>query len=334
MKRLVWLILPIALVIPGIARADSDGYFCLGPGYIAYQFGMAGPSARLHWIFIVRYEARGISELDSIQLPQFQVHGMRCQADAVDVAAWDAIHTVTLDSLRRPLSTRAVPLSRPGDFPPWTRGPYPNLRILPSLARGTLAPYRQSLHLGPNGDEYVLEIAADADSIRQCPPAIRARIVQFNRDGREIHSRVCFADRVIWRHAQHLGRRAANSVPGLAAATLGLRGTRWGCRYYSALHRSGRVSRWPRTRRRRRWIRDNRPHGCRDGSHQQRLGVRHSRTCTASFKRVCLVGRCSRSQHRTRMLPARTAWLGAGRRRRDHPHASWRPIQILVSDRA
>ena len=116
MKRLVWLILPIALVIPGIARADSDGYFCLGPGYIAYQFGMAGPSARLHWIFIVRYEARGISELDSIQLPQFQVHGMRCQADAVDVAAWDAVRTTAgFDWLGSRFHTRSTVI-QPGDF--------------------------------------------------------------------------------------------------------------------------------------------------------------------------------------------------------------------------
>lgn len=224
MKCLAWLLPPIALVIPGVASANGDGDFCLGPDYIAYQFGIAGPSDRLQWLYIVGYGAGSISEPDSIQLPQFQgtVHGMRCRAAAVDVAVWHAIHTVTLDSLRRPLGTRAVPLPRPGGFPPWTRGTYRNLQILPSLARGTLAPDRESLHMGPNGDEYVLEIAAVADSIRQCPPTIRARIVQFSRDGREVHARVLF------REPRYLPCTRRNGVEGQLIPFLDWQQRRWG----------------------------------------------------------------------------------------------------------
>ena len=31
----------MGVCIPGVAYADSDGYYCTGRGYLAYQFGMA-----------------------------------------------------------------------------------------------------------------------------------------------------------------------------------------------------------------------------------------------------------------------------------------------------
>jgi hypothetical protein len=185
MRCLAWIGVALALVGPRLASADSDGYFCVGPGYVAYQFGMAGPSDIPHWLYVVRYGAGGISEPDSIQLPQFQVHGIRCRIDAVDVSSWTAVHTVTLDSLRRPAVANEVPLSRAGVVPPWARGATLNFAYLRD-------PRRIALPAVVGGHEYVLDVVVEPDSARECPPVYTARIRQLDADGNARRERVLF----------------------------------------------------------------------------------------------------------------------------------------------
>ena len=38
----------------GTAYADSDGYYCIGRGYLAYQFGLAAPPTRPHRLTVIR----------------------------------------------------------------------------------------------------------------------------------------------------------------------------------------------------------------------------------------------------------------------------------------
>ncbi len=60
--------------------ADSDGYYCIGRDYIAYQFGFAPPPIAQHRLYIIRVGgAAGIGEPAMFELPQFQVHGLLCQ---------------------------------------------------------------------------------------------------------------------------------------------------------------------------------------------------------------------------------------------------------------
>jgi hypothetical protein len=61
-----------------------------------------------------------------------------------------------------------------------------------SRAAGTLNPERYSLKTEPNGNEYVLEITAAADTVRECPPTITVRIVEPDRTGRELRVRILF----------------------------------------------------------------------------------------------------------------------------------------------
>ena len=78
--------------LPGVARADSDGYFCAAKGYVAVEFrsfstpGLSAPQV----LKVVRFGAdRGIRWAGEISLPDFQPHQMRCQGSQVEIAGWD-----------------------------------------------------------------------------------------------------------------------------------------------------------------------------------------------------------------------------------------------------
>jgi hypothetical protein len=58
-------------IMSGTAYADSDGYYCVGHGYIAYQFGFAAPPVGPHHLYVVRFG--GASEIEApavLELPQ------------------------------------------------------------------------------------------------------------------------------------------------------------------------------------------------------------------------------------------------------------------------
>lgn len=82
---LAFLLLVTAGSVP--AFADSDGYFCVGPDYLAYQFGMAAPPVRPHVLHVIRFTSQRFFDAPAtIELPQFQVHGMLCEAGRIRVA--------------------------------------------------------------------------------------------------------------------------------------------------------------------------------------------------------------------------------------------------------
>jgi hypothetical protein len=85
------------LLLPSLAYADSDGYYCIGPGFVAYEISSSA-AASGHWLHIVRVSAaKGIVRLPPIALPEFQVHGMTCRENGVDLDGWTTRHSVSLD---------------------------------------------------------------------------------------------------------------------------------------------------------------------------------------------------------------------------------------------
>ena len=52
--RVIWLA-SIFLVLADVTYADSDGYYCVGHDFIAYQFGFAAPPVGPHRLFVVRF---------------------------------------------------------------------------------------------------------------------------------------------------------------------------------------------------------------------------------------------------------------------------------------
>jgi hypothetical protein len=87
-----------------ITNQGDRRYYCTSRGYLAYQFGMAPLPVASHRLYVLRIgTAAGIAEPAELELPQFQVHGLRCGEGWIDVASFTATYHVTLDGLARPI---------------------------------------------------------------------------------------------------------------------------------------------------------------------------------------------------------------------------------------
>ncbi len=73
------------------ARADSDGYYCVGDGYLAYQLrgGLSTMAVSGHVFRVVRFgHDIGLEMAGELVLPDFQPHKMVCQRNEVTIAGW------------------------------------------------------------------------------------------------------------------------------------------------------------------------------------------------------------------------------------------------------
>jgi hypothetical protein len=104
--RAVLVAIPLfALAAP--VRADSDGYYCIGRDYIAYQFGLSAPPVAPHRVYTIKlFGDESMGQAGGIQIPQFQVFGMLCGEGTVQLEAFDGLYTVYLDTSRHPISLR------------------------------------------------------------------------------------------------------------------------------------------------------------------------------------------------------------------------------------
>ena len=178
----------------GTAYADSDGYYCIGRGYLAYQFGFAAPSIRPHRLSVIRFSgASGIQSPAVLDLPQFQVHGMQCGEGWIDVAAFTAIYHVTLDESDRPVRYEVQPFPDGQQIPQeFILSQLQNLGAS-SGGRAYLKPVRVRLSAKERGGEYLLEIIAKAiPPLEKCELAITSRLVETDRNGSEVNARIIF----------------------------------------------------------------------------------------------------------------------------------------------
>ena len=183
----------IALTPLGLreAYADSDGYYCVGRGYLAYQFGMDVPSNPPRISILKTTNGGQIPAPVGLVLPPFQVHGMECSDGWVDVTAFDRVYRILLDGTTRPVRYETRPLSTA----PASRPAIPRMSNLATLSRaaGTLMPERVALGATNRGTNYELVItAAIIPPAEQCRTAIMTRVVETDRSGRELGSRIVF----------------------------------------------------------------------------------------------------------------------------------------------
>ena len=194
------VVLVLSAFSAGTAYADDDGYYCVGRGYLAYQFGFAAPSPKPHRLSVIPLSGTsGIESPAIFDLPQFQVHGMQCADSWIDVAAFTGIYHVTLDENRRPVRYQVQPLQ------PLPDGQQiPQAFILSQLqhlggdgaGRAYLKPVRAHLSATGRGGEYLLDITAKViPPLKKCELAITSRIVETDREGREISARIIFQGR-------------------------------------------------------------------------------------------------------------------------------------------
>ena len=185
------------LAVPGVAYADSDGYYCTGRGYLAYQFGMAPKPIAPHRVYVISTRGpQGIPEPAVLEMPQFQVHGMVCGDGWIDIASFTTIYRITLDKNVRPV-TYEERGSRQGQPIPqaFIQGQFQNLGPLGG-ARAYVKSIRTSLGVKPSGGDYVLEITAKAaDPVKACEISVTSRIVETDAAGQEVSARILFQGR-------------------------------------------------------------------------------------------------------------------------------------------
>ena len=96
MRNLFWIALFLGF-IGGVSQvctaSETDGYYCSGIGYIAYDLGIGTE----HELRIVTFGGRiGISEPTRIPLTAFQTAAMRCDSGMVHIASDNAIWSVNI----------------------------------------------------------------------------------------------------------------------------------------------------------------------------------------------------------------------------------------------
>ena len=99
------------------ASADSDGYFCISDGYLAYELReWSAPEQRhvLRIIFVGGSE--GISDPGTVPLDDFQLHGMKCEPDRIVILSWDRKYTLGPSDQGRP-QIRSVEPFQAGRIP-------------------------------------------------------------------------------------------------------------------------------------------------------------------------------------------------------------------------
>ncbi len=107
----------LALAFLSTARsvhADRDGYYCTGPSYIAFELSPRHPTPA-HVLYVVSLrDSGGIAPPTTLELPRFQVHGMRCNASSVQLLSWDSLYTVNLGASGLSLVAGVAPWAKQG----------------------------------------------------------------------------------------------------------------------------------------------------------------------------------------------------------------------------
>ena len=111
------LFLVAAMAGSSAALADSDGTFCVGPGYAAYELQTWSTPSRKHELRIVRVGGKTrIAEPVTTVLDDFQVHGMRCEEDRVVLIGWDSKYSIPLVKSTPPKVEAIAPGAIPGGY--------------------------------------------------------------------------------------------------------------------------------------------------------------------------------------------------------------------------
>ncbi len=178
------------------ARADSDGYYCTGPNYLAYELfkgpGYAIAGRPTHFLYVVRLrDSAGIIRPISVPLPRFQVHGMRCTTSAVQLLGWDSLYTIHLSELRPSLSAEGAAWSREGAsrrLPP----DYSDLN-LGGWSRGVRAGRADTIALtaASTGYRFLLAIDVQANK-RDCVYKVVTRLEEFDAASRRVATLTLF----------------------------------------------------------------------------------------------------------------------------------------------
>ena len=114
MVRVITVLFVVAVISPPLARADSDGYYCVGRGYIAYETRFSTQPSQ-HLLHVIQFSStQGIVRIAPIALENFQVHSMTCHATAIELTGWTTRYLVDISDVQRPAITSGPKPGGPG----------------------------------------------------------------------------------------------------------------------------------------------------------------------------------------------------------------------------
>lgn len=131
LKPLTFLILLIILIPALHAFADSDGYYCYGPGYLAYDLWREGYNRHLH---IIRFGSTDNGIEKPVYIPMTgQPNGYRCDNGIVRILFWDRVEIYEI---------RNGKISHEGSEPIETKG-----RLIAGYAQQNLGAWARSANI-------------------------------------------------------------------------------------------------------------------------------------------------------------------------------------------
>ena len=182
-----------ALVAVGVsdAHADSDGYYCTGPGYIAYELrGWNWYTMGRHIVRVVKFSNGKVAWAGDVVVRDFQPHLMKCDANRVTIGGYDrGWLEYEIDVMAQPSITaeRAAPNRQ------FKQGEHPPLANLGNWSRSSTVP----LVADPTDQAvYQLEILVTQDQANpRCRNRVSRLVLRGNAGQRVIQQFVLYEGR-------------------------------------------------------------------------------------------------------------------------------------------
>lgn len=190
MKYLITLLVISAIGIAN-AKADSDGYFCSSPTFLAYEFSFSKEPVDQHRLYVIHFGDATIPETQWLTVPAFQVHSLRCFSDRVEIIGWDKryIYSVSLNGIK-PVGEENLPI--PGKLPEGFVTNPGNLGGFSPVTRGTMpSAYTYTLTTGrPDGNYEIRLQRRQTDN--PCLPVVESTLIKAADKNRVIATRTLY----------------------------------------------------------------------------------------------------------------------------------------------
>ena len=181
MMRPCMLALVLLAGVPAFAHADSDYYYCAGPGYIAYESRLENdpPGHRLH---VVRFSrSGGITALPPIALEDFQVHTMTCGATTVELRSSRTVYTVDVFAATPRVASRPARSGETRPEPALNLGHWARPGIVDLASDGAMGEFQLVIARVERAIEGGLERVTISDVVRREPGPASSRILASRR---------------------------------------------------------------------------------------------------------------------------------------------------------
>ena len=185
----------ILILISTTAKADSDGYFCSSSKFLAYEFWFSNEPSNQHKLYVYRFGTEPEEEPGWTQIPIFQVYGMKCFDDRVELVGWGKQYVFSVSTnMVKPALEEA--LESPGKLPGNFSSVSENLAGWSPVTRGTM-PREHTYELWPESPEGRFEIQIVRKNVdAPCEYLVESRLVKVGTDSNDKLIQLLYSGRV------------------------------------------------------------------------------------------------------------------------------------------